>query len=167
MSRSGKVSIGKNAPFWGLGAVCLAIVGGLGNYLLQDDPEATAAAESAAAAALDVRAWSKLQVENGESRITGPGQVAKEQGEMTYTFNFESGHVFVTGPNLNDAMSFEEFKNDKMIDTVRGEGCTIAGTILDNIETYVKADGTTEEQSTQVADYTKISQTYTKNHCRP
>jgi hypothetical protein len=159
MSRSGKVSIGKNAPFWGLGLACLGVVGGLVNYLVQDDPEA------AAAATLDLRAWSKLETETGETRITGPGQVAKEQGDMTYTFNFESGHVFVTGPNLNDSMPFAEFKNDRMIDTVKGEGCTIAGTIIRNIDAYNKGNGTPEEQSTQVADYQKLSQTYIKKLC--
>lgn len=142
---------------FGLGA--LSAVGGLVWYLNQPAP--------AEPVAPGVRTWMAQTHDGTEHRLAGPGQVVAQQGPLAYTFNFDSGHVFVTGGEINHAFTLRDFANQALAEAVKSRGCAIAANVTENITAYKNSPSFGAEYGPFVDEHAVIAAAYTKNHCQP
>ena len=141
------------------GVAAVAAVGGLVWYLNQPTP-----VEAATPA---LREWVKQSRDGTEYRLAGPGQIVAQQGPLAYTFNLDSGHVFVTGGEVNQAFTLRNFENAAMVKAVKDTGCAIAASVTEKITAYKGSPTFGEEYRTFIDEHATIATAYTKNHCRP
>lgn len=160
-----KMKVGDGAIPWALGLALVVGIGTVGHYAFSgDDPE-----ESAASAGNLLGALTQNEViatDTGEVRLTGPGQVSKQQGDMTYTFNFESRHVYVTAPQTASVLvSFEDFDNQDMITSIRRTGCEISGNMIAETTKFIQAGGVVGDESTLTQGTVASARIFTNQYC--
>ena len=139
------------------GVAAVAAVGSLVWYLNQPAP-----AEPTAPA---LREWLAQKQDGTEYTLAGPGQVVALQGPLTHTFNFDTGHVYVTGGEINHAYTLRTFENDTMVAAVKNTGCTIAANTTGQIAAYKASPSYGAEYGAYLDEYATMAAAYSKNHC--
>ena len=141
------------------GVAVLSDIGGLTWYLNQPEipkPQAPA-----------LREWMTQTRDGIEHQLAGPGQIVTQQGPLTYTFNFDSGHVFIIGGQINHAFTTRQFENHAMVQAVRDTGCAIAATLTGRIAAYKASPSFGVEYGPYVDEHATIAAAFLKNHCQP
>lgn len=107
----------------------------------------------------------KIPGDAGTYRITGPDQIAVQQGDYKYTFNYEARQVIIEGKDTFEPIAFSDFSNPAMIDDIKRKGCIISGTFTAAVDEYLAQDGINERHREFAANQRGTAASFTGDNC--
>lgn len=149
-------------PYVTMTSVIGGIVGGLG-LLFYELHQSDNVKYDVAAAVQKVEDNATHMLVNGHS-------ISRQEGPLYTTFNFGSGHVYVSGTvngsTVNGAFTFRGFENDALIEDVRKAGCETARQAAGLLENYNY--GSLFTNSSEVVTTTQAQAlNFLKKYCGP
>ena len=151
--------LGKILPAIGFGTGVCAAAGGVmyvSSLLIDDDSNIPLPT---------LYEHSKIAGDAGTYRITGPDQIAVQQGDYKYTFNYEALQVIIEGKDTFEPIAFSDFSNPAMIDDIKRKGCIISGIFTAAVDEYLAHDDINQRRREFATTERAIATSFTGDNC--